>query len=642
MKRFLLLLLIISFIACKEEEKPREIAQYSIDQFYKNTNIWGGSFSPDESKLLVSSNESGIYNVYEIDVATGEKSAVTQSEDESYFAQTYFPEDERVIYTYDKGGNENYGLYISKDGESQMLLAGDSVRNFVWRFSRDYKSLIYGSNRRNQQFFDLYELPLDKMDSAIESSIMLYQNDEGINAAGLSDNKRYVALTQALTSADGKMYLLDRDSGETTDISIHEGDATYSPQFFSKDNKYLYYTTDENSDFTYLARRDLESGEVEKVYEVNWDVWYAYESWNSKYRVIGINEDAKTKVVIFDLESGEEVSMPDIEGGSISSVNISKSENLARLTVSTSASPNNLYLYNFDSGELKKLTNTLNPEINGEDLVEGKVVRYKSFDGLEIPAVYYQPVNASADNKVPGLVWVHGGPGGQSRLSYFALIQYLVNQGYAILAVNNRGSSGYGKEFNHMDDQNHGDKDLKDCIAGKDFLESTGVVDMEKVGIIGGSYGGYMVMAALTFEPEAFNVGVNIFGVTNWLRTLKSIPPYWESFKKALYDEMGDPTTADSVRLYEISPLFHAENVVKPLMVLQGANDVRVLQVESDEIVDAVKANGVPVEYIIFDDEGHGFRKKENEIEGYGQIKEFLDVYLKGMAEQEVPDSDKI
>ena len=642
MKRVLLLLLVICFVACKEEEKPREIAQYSIDQFYKNTNIWGGSFSPDESKLLVSSNESGIYNVYEIDLASGEKSAVTKSEDESYFAQTYFPEDERVIYTYDKGGNENYGLYISKDGASEMLLAGDSVRNFFWRFNRDYKSLIYGSNRRNQQFFDLYELPLDKLDSPIESSTLLYQNDEGIDAAGVSDNRRYIALTQALTSADGKMYLLDRETGERTDISIHEGDATYSPQFFSKDNKYLYYTTDENSDFTYLARRDLESGEVEKVYEVNWDVWYAYESWNSKYRVIGINEDAKTKVVIFDLDSGEEVSMPDIDGGSISSINISKSEKLARLTVSTSASPNNLYLYNFESGELKRLTNTLNPEINSEDLVEGKVVRYKSFDGLEIPAVYYEPKVASADNKVPGLVWVHGGPGGQSRLSYFALIQYLVNQGYAILAVNNRGSSGYGKEFNHMDDKNHGDKDLKDCIAGKDFFESTGVVDMDKVGIIGGSYGGYMVMAALTFEPEAFNAGVNIFGVTNWLRTLKSIPPYWESFKKALYDEMGDPTTADSVRLYEISPVFHAENVVKPLMVLQGANDVRVLQVESDEIVDAVKANGVPVEYIIFDDEGHGFRKKENEIEGYGQIKEFLDVYLKGVAEQEVPDSDKI
>ncbi len=287
-------------------------------------------------------------------------------------------------------------------------------------------------------------------------------------------------------------------------------------------------------------------------------------------------------------------------------------------------------MYNFENGELKKLTNTLNPEINPDQLVEGKVVRYKSFDGLEIPAIYYQPKTATADSQVPGLVWVHGGPGGQSRLNYFALIQFLVNHGYAILAVNNRGSSGYGKTFFHLDDQNHGDEDLKDCVAGKEFLASTGVVDMERIGIIGGSYGGYMVMAALAFEPDAFNVGVNIFGVTNWIRTLRSIPPHWESFKEALYKEMGDPYSEDSVRLYKISPLFHAQNVTKPLMVLQGANDIRVLQVESDEIVEAVKANDVPVEYVIFDDEGHGFRKKENEIEGYGKIGEFLDKYLKG------------
>jgi dipeptidyl aminopeptidase/acylaminoacyl peptidase len=234
-------------------------------------------------------------------------------------------------------------------------------------------------------------------------------------------------------------------------------------------------------------------------------------------------------------------------------------------------------------------------------------------------------------------VWVHGGPGGQSRLNYSALIQYLVNHGYAVLAVNNRGSSGYGKKFNHLDDKNHGDKDLKDCVEGKDYLASTGVVDMDRVGIIGGSYGGYMVMAALAFEPEAFDVGVNIFGVTNWLRTLRSIPPYWESFRNALYDELGDPHSQDSVRLRQISPLFHAENVIKPLMVLQGANDVRVLQVESDEIVEAVKENGVPVVYVVFDDEGHGFRKKENEIEGYGQILEFLDANLKEAPEEEMP-----
>lgn len=631
MRSLLIASLLALLAACSPTSETKEVKKYTIEQFYKNVNIGGGGFSPDETRLLVSSNESGIYNAYEINIETGEQKALTNSTEESYFAQTYFPNDDRFIYTFDEGGNENYKVFLmSPGGQAKDLTPGDSVRNGFYGWSRDEQSMYLMSNKRDPRFMDIYKMTIASMDEEMPLSEVIYQNTDGLDVGAISPNEQYFALTQAITSADGKMYLYDRQTGERTDISVHEGDATYSPQYFSLDNTELYYLTDENSDFVYLAKRNLQTGEVTKVFEDKWDVWYAYESQNAKYRVIGTNEDAKTRVRIFELASGKEVQLPEIAGGSISSVGISKSEKLARLTVSTSASPSNLYVYNFETGDLKKLTNSLNPEINPDDLVEGQVVRYKSFDGLEIPAVYYQPKSASKDNKVPALVWVHGGPGGQSRLSYFALIQYLVNHDYAILAVNNRGSSGYGKEFNHLDDKNHGDKDLKDCIAGKDFFASTGVIDMEKVGIIGGSYGGYMTMAALAFEPEAFDVGVNIFGVTNWLRTLKSIPPYWESFRKALYDELGDPTTADSVRLYNISPLFHTQNVTKPLMVLQGANDVRVLQVESDEIVEGVKANGVPVEYVIFPDEGHGFRKKENEIKGYGQIKEFLDKYLKG------------
>ena len=427
--------------------------------------------------------------------------------------------------------------------------------------------------------------------------------------------------------------MYDRDTGETEHISPHEGDATYNPLFFDLAGEYLYLLTDENSEFDFLTRYNLETGDRETVFETDWDVWYAYHSYNEKYRVIGVNEDAKTAIYMFDLETGVSVSLPEIENASISSVSISKSEKRMRLTASTSATPSNIYVYDFETGDLKKLTNTLNPEIHPADLVEGKVIRYKSFDGLKIPAVFCKPHAASRSNKVPALVWVHGGPGGQTRLNYRALIQFLVNHGYAVLGVNNRGSSGYGKTFFMMDDQKHGDVDLKDCVYGKKYLASTGVVDPDRIGIIGGSYGGYMVMAALAYTPEEFDVGVNIFGVTNWLRTLKSIPPYWESFREALYAEMGNPFTQDSVRLYQQSPLFHAENVVKPLMVLQGANDPRVLQVESDEMVEAVRANDVPVEYILFPDEGHGFVKKENEIKGYGQILTFLDKYLKQQPE---------
>ncbi len=620
------------FLSCSGLQETTQTTKYTIEQFYKNTNIGGGSFSPDESKLLVSSNETGIYNVYEIELATGNRKALTNSTEESFLARSYLPNDDRFIFTFDEGGNEQYQIHLSGgEGTSRNLTPGDSIRNQFWGWSRDEESMFYSSNRRDPRFMDIYELAISQFDEENPIGEIIYQNNDGIDVSEISPDKNYFVFVQAITTSANKMYLYNRATGERTDIS-GEG-ASYNPQFFSLDNQYLYYTTDENANFSYLARRELASGNVEKVHEADWDVMYAYDSWNEKYRVIGINEDAKTKVRVYDLETGDEVQMPDMGSASVSSVGISKSEQLARLTVSSSASPTNMYLYNFETGDLKQLTNTLNEEINGDDLVEGRVVRFESFDGVEIPAIYYEPKGASTENPVPALVRVHGGPGGQSRLSYNALNQYLLNHGYAILAVNNRGSSGYGKEFYEMDDLNHGDKDLKDCIAGKDFLASTGVIDMDKVGILGGSYGGYMVMAALAFEPEAFDVGVNIFGVTNWIRTLRSIPPHWESFKDALFKELGDPYSADSARLYNISPLFHAQNVTKPLMVLQGANDIRVLQVESDEIVEGVRANGVPVEYVIFDDEGHGFRKKENEINGYGQIKDFLDKHLKGGGE---------
>ena len=234
---------------------------------------------------------------------------------------------------------------------------------------------------------------------------------------------------------------------------------------------------------------------------------------------------------------------------------------------------------------------------------------------------------------MPALVLVHGGPGGQTRTGYRAMVQHLVNHGYAVLGANNRGSSGYGKTFNHLDDRNHGESDLQDIVYGRAYLESLDWVDGSRVGIIGGSYGGYMVAAALAFEPEAFEVGIDIFGVTNWVRTLESILPWWEAFKESLYDEMGDPAT-DAERHRRISPLFHAENIVRPLLVVQGANDPRVLQVESDELVAAVQANEVPVEYLVFADEGHGFRKRDNRISASEAYVKFLDIYLKG-GEQE-------
>lgn len=614
--------------SCKQDKPaapPREPKQYSIEQFYKTKATGAGIFSPDEQKLLVHTNESGIYNLYEINIADGSKKALTNSTVESCFAIDYVPGSGEVLYSSDKGGDENDHIFLLKaDGTSQDLTPGAREKVNFYDWAKDKKAFYYTSNKRDPRFFDLY-----KMETGSWKPALVYENKEGYGIDAVSRYGDWLALSKPVTTSENQLFLYDLKNKQLKEISSPEKTGNYGAAGFSADGKQFFYTTDAGKEFAYLVQYDLASGAGTTAFETNWDVMYAYQSENGKYQVIGINEDGKNKLVVRDA-AGKEVAFPAIPDGDVSAVNISQSEKRMRISVGTSKSPNDLYVYDFDGKEPKRLTNNASPEIAPEDLATASVVRYKSFDGLDIPAIYYKPLNASASNKVPALVWVHGGPGGQSRVGYSSFIQYLVNHGYAVLMVNNRGSSGYGKSFYKMDDRNHGDKDLKDCIYGKKYLQSLDYIDGEKIGIIGGSYGGYMTMAAMTFAPGEFKTGVNIFGVTNWLRTLKSIPPYWESFRKALYAEIGDPTTADSLRLHNISPLFHADRIKDPVMVLQGANDVRVLQAESDEIVAAMKKNNVPVEYVVFPDEGHGFLKKENEMKGYSGVLTFLDKHLKG------------
>ena len=620
MRALFFLSALIALAACSQIEPP---ARYSIEQFYNNTRISGGAFSEDETKLLISSDETGIFNVFEINIEDATRKQITASETESFFAVDYVSGTGQILYSADKGGNEIDHIYLlQEDGSSVDLTPAENEKAQFAGWSEDKQSMFYMSNERDPRFFDLYKMSISDWKAE-----MIYQNDEGLDISDISYDESSFILEKSITNTNTKLFLFDRNSDRMTEISDAPGE--YAGSGFSKDDRYFYYTTNAGREFRGLMQYEIATGTKEVLYETEWDVMYSYLSETGKYRVIAINEDGKNNLIVKENITGQVMDFPDVPDGDIGAVGISESEKLMRLSIGTSKAPDNIYIYSFESGKLNKLTETLNPEINVDDLVSAEVVRFESFDGLEIPAIYYKPLTASKNNKVPALVMVHGGPGGQTRVGYRALTQYLVNHGYAVLAVNNRGSSGYGKTFYEMDDRNHGDKDLKDCIWGKNWLQTQDYINPDQIGIIGGSYGGYMVMAALAFAPEEFEVGVNIFGVTNWLRTLKSIPPYWESFREALYTELGDPFTQDSIRLYEISPLFHAEHVIHPLMVLQGANDPRVLQVESDEIVEAVKKNGVPVEYIVFPDEGHGFMKKENEIKAYGQILVFLDKYLK-------------
>jgi dipeptidyl aminopeptidase/acylaminoacyl peptidase len=603
------------------------VKHYTMEQFMNTVSISGGSFSHDDSSVFFTSNKTGIYNVYELALADekAEPRQVTKSTKESTYLRTTFPKDNRLVVSADSGGNEIYHLFLrNTDGTLKELTAGKKERATFSGWSRDSKSFFYLSSKRDPRFMDVYRMNISDF-----SEELFYKNENGYDSnIEISDDERYIALLKTRTSYDSTIFLFDRKTNQNKNITPHEGNVSNTPLCFDRNSKVLYFMTDENSEFNYVKSYNLENGTYETVIQKNWPISSFYFSWNGTYRVTTINEDGRTVVEIFDTKKMKPVELPQFPGANVSSINFSRSEKWMSFYVSGSTSPRNLYVYNFETGAVRKLTDSMNPEIDQNDLSEAAVIRYKSFDGLEIPAIFYKPKYIPEGQKIPALVWVHGGPGGQSRVGYRDLLQYLANHGYAVLAVNNRGSSGYGKTFFKLDDLKHGEDDLMDCVEAKKFLKSTGFVDENKIGIIGGSYGGYMVLAALAYQPDAFTVGVDIFGVANWVRTLKSIPAWWESYREALYKEMGNPQT-DLDYLKRISPLFHADKITKPLIVLQGANDPRVLKVESDEIVEAVKKKGVPVEYIVFEDEGHGFRKKVNSIRANKAILKFLDKYLK-------------
>lgn len=635
-------LALIGLAACSEkapderaqanEQTDPALPRYSAEAFYQTTSyslaaIAGYAFAPDGAHLLISSDATGIFNAYALPVDGGAPEALTGSEDHATFAVSYFPSDSRFLYTFDEGGNELNQIYVAGGDldEPRNLTPGEKTKASFAGWLADGSAFFLTTNERDARAFDLYRYDAETYDRT-----RVFENADAYSIAALSPDGTQLALVKSKTSADSDIYLADlAEGGAPVLLTEHEGEIAYGVYDFTPDGERLIYATNEAGEFSQAWSYELATGDKAPFLTADWDISFVSFSPSGRYTVYGVNADAQTDVTVLDTVSGDQMALPDLPAGNLAQLRFDATESQMALMVTSSTSPADVFVVDLDDATSRRLTNALNPEIDESALVDASVARFESYDGLEIPGILYKPKQATADSPVPALVWVHGGPGGQSRIGYSATIQHLVNHGYAIYAINNRGSSGYGKTFFHLDDKMHGEADLGDVVASKGFLAAKPWIDGDRIGIIGGSYGGYMVTAAMAFEPDVFDVGIDIFGVTNWLRTLKSIPPWWDAIKKSLYDEMGDPAT-DEERLRRISSLFHADQIKNPMLVVQGANDPRVLQVESDELVAAIKANGVPVEYIVFPDEGHGFRNRENRIRASEAYLAFLDRHLKG------------
>ncbi len=605
--------------------------RYTAEQFLQTRSyaIAGNgddAFSADGRSLLISSDESGTFNAYFLPLSGGAPVPLTRSTTNATYAVTTFPRDARVLVSSDTGGNELTHLFVrAPDGTLTDLTPGAKTKADFAGWNRDRTIFFVVSNAREPSADDVYAY-----DVATLKPRMLFRNDGSFQVGSVAADGQTLSLTKTLSSANADVYVADLTTMSAAPklVTPHEGNVQFAAGEFTPDATKLIYLGDRDGEWTRAYTYDLASGARAELVRGDWDVTYVGYSPSGRYRGSVLNADGSSKVTLSDTRTGTPVKLTGIPAGDLGAMRFTPDEKQVAFTVTSDTSPRDIFVADMATGKARRLTTALNPAIREADLVDATVVRVPGEGGVQVPGILYRPKGASAAAKVPAIVYVHGGPGGQSRRGYSASIQHLVNHGYAVLAANNRGSSGYGKTFFHMDDKHHGEADLRDIVASGDWLRKQDWVAADKVAVMGGSYGGYMTAAALTFHPDAFAAGIDIFGVTNWQRTLKSIPAWWGANRIALYDEMGDPA-ADEARHRAISPLFHADRITKPLLVIQGANDPRVLKVESDELIAAVKKKGVPVEYVVFSDEGHGFQGRANRVTAQNAYLSFLDKHVR-------------
>ena len=494
---------------------------YDAATFFDTENTWpavpGGLFSHDGRRILVTSDRGGAFSAYALPVDGVEAEPLTTSETEIDVV-SWFPEDDRFLFAADDAGDEGFHLYVREpDGTTTDLTPGEGVEASFTGWNADRSAFFVQTNERDPRVSDLYRYAVDGYGRKL-----VYYNDGEFQIRGISRDGRRVALQRINSNADADVFLHDLATGETVMISPDADDVHHDFVAFSPGLDAAFYSTDGAGEFRQVWRYDLSTGE-RSAYEVaDWDVRRMRFSPNGSFRITQVEEDGFPAVAVTDLETGAPLEFPTFASGEVMDVFFSPDESMVLLGVMSPRTPPDLYALSLPvtDAEPRRLTRSLSPALNLEDLVEAEVVRFESYDGLDIPGFLYRPRQASAANAVPAMICVHGGPGGMSLRAWDERLQHLVNHGYAVFAVNHRGSEGYGRTFLHLDDRRHGEADLGDLLAARDWLAGIDWVDDDRIGIMGDSFGGYLTLAALTFHPEHFAVGIAQHPAVNWISTL--------------------------------------------------------------------------------------------------------------------------
>lgn len=593
----------------------------SFRSFLSIRNAYSGTMSPDGSRLAFLTDITGTGQIWTLDGAEQWPDQRTFYDERVTFVQ-YNPRRGLLAFGRDAGGNELDQLYVMDDDGQlvRRLTHSPEHKHMFGGWSPDGTAIAYSANTRHPAHFDLHLVAVQRGEQKL-----IYEGSGWNYVAAWLHDGRHLITGHLHSNMDNDLYLFDLKTGERTHLTSHTGDARYLQVCPLPDSSGFYLLADEDREFRSLAFYDLSTRTLryldDGAYE--WDREALALSEDGRWLAMLSNEGGWSVLELRDLYEERCYAVEALPGGVAGGLSIPPTNDHCVLTHTGPRDPMDIWVVDFDTRSPRRWTRSARAGIPRETLTEPEAVHFHSFDGIKIPALYYRPKNGDAS--LPVVIDVHGGPESQRRPNFSAVTQYLVQHGYAVLAPNVRGSTGYGRTYTHLDDVEKRMDSVADLRSAYEWLVEHGDADSRRIGLMGGSYGGFMVLAGLTTYPDLWAAGVDIVGIANFVTFLENTGPWRRKVREREYGSLD----GDRAFLKSISPINRVDKIQAPLMVVHGANDPRVPLGEAEQIVAALQERDVPVEFLVYDDEGHGLAKLSNRLDAYPKIVRFLDKYLK-------------
>jgi dipeptidyl aminopeptidase/acylaminoacyl peptidase len=600
-----------------------------IDDVYYTKSVFGAAWSPDGQQIVFTSDIAGRFNLWKVSASGGWPIQLTESDDRQYNA-AWSPDGKWIVYQQDRAGDELWDLYAvpSDGGEIINLTHTPAIREQDPHWSHDGSTIAFVYKPKDGSQYDIALLNW----STRKVQLLTHEQQPGYAwnvVAWSSDNKTIYAGRVNPPFTDADVYRIDVATGKMENLTAHQGTIRYLGSSLSPDDKTLLLSSDAKGGYMNVALLDVATRKVSWVTDLKWESFGGNFSPDGKRFTYIVNEDGVIDAYLIDRSTNraDKVELP--HGLNAFSGNPNEfAPQSDRMIVSHEASnqPADLWVYNLRARHAEQLTFSAIASLRATPLPSSQIVHYKSFDGKIITALLWVPFNLKRDGSNPAIVLPHGGPTGQMVDYWNTDVAALASRGYICIAPNPRGSTGYGLDFQKANFQDLGGGDLKDEIAGVNFLEATGYIDPRKIGIYGGSYGGFMTLMAIGKTPDVWAAAVDEYGIINWSTMLKSSDPSLNEYLKAL---LGNPE--ENRKVYEEdSPITYIRSEKAPLLVLQGDNDPRVPKEEAQQVVDILKKEGRVVDVHYYPNEGHGFVKRENQIDSIRRTLAWFGQYLMG------------